>query len=445
MAGNSRETSPRDKGGAGRILSPLPAFIIVTTLTALSLGVPSFQELLEGFTASSYGKTSLILHLLIPPATGLLAALGVYLGFTDRAPAAHGPSAQASRSGVMSTDERARAILRNLPISVVTISAHRQVTFSNPAALATFAGEGNSRRHPFLEFLEVAGLGSFLDQVFDGVAAIAEEVPFRPLNEMLMRILRINGVPILRNDRVVEAMLLVEDITDWKALEEDLIRSEERYRNIFNHAACGIFFVDKNGNYLDANPAALEMLGYSMEELLKLNTRELSSDSEQRIRKLKETPGWVVEETRYLRKDGTIVEAELSSSSFHSGDDTYFIGIAKDITARKNLERQLTAAQSTLSTIINRDSEAIVLCDRSGEIWKVNGAAADLLGIPAERCEGLVLLQGSNGQPADLRQMPPNEELILSISPSTGSSMEITAIMLPGDADNQFFILILKS
>ena len=80
------------------------------------------------------------------------------------------------------------------------------------------------------------------------------------------------------------------------------------------------------------------MLGYSLEELTTLTTRELSADSERRLRRLKETPGWIEEETRYLRKDGKVVEAELQASSYQSGKDTYFIGIAKDKIIRDAVE-----------------------------------------------------------------------------------------------------------
>ncbi|UCF30041.1 MAG: PAS domain S-box protein [bacterium] len=426
------------------ILRPLPAFIIVTTMTALAFGVPSFQEVVESFTVASYGMTSVILHLLLPPATGLLAALGIYLGFSERSSSPETSETDPFPEGGMSPDERLRAILRNLPVSVLTLSPDRRVSFRNPEAIATFYGEKEGGEDGFLAFIERAGLGSFLDRVLDGSGEVIEEAQDRGRSDGALPVFRINGVPIIRNQRVVEAMFLVEDVSDWKSLREDLSQSEERYRNIFSHAACGIFFVDQNGNYLDANPAALDMLGYSRDELLRLNTRELSADSEQRIRKLRQTPGWVVEETRYLRKDGTIVDVELAGSSFFSGSDTYFIGITKDISARKQLEKLFSAAQSTLSALIDRDGDPIVLCDREGRIWQTNGAADDLLGLPPGEHRNLLLTEALTGDPLDPKKIPVDGTCAIRVDAPGMPTVDCVASRLVEDCVEPFCVVSIR-
>lgn len=427
---------------AERAFRPLPAFFIVTILTALALELPYLKEFVHGLSVFSYGRTSLVLHLALPLATGLFAALGTYFVFSDGA--LETESSPEPSHGPLSPDERGRAIQRNLPLSLITLSPGLEVTFMNPAALSLFSGEDDRGQDAFVDLIGREELSPFVDQVLDGTVSVVEEVEFRRTAGEAPRVLHIDGIPLVKNGKVLEAMFLIEDISEWKTLEEDLIESEDRYRNIFNHAACGVFFVDNDGNYLDANPAALEMLGYSKEELLKLNTRELSSDSDRRIRKLRETPGWVVEETRYLRKDGTIVDAELAGSSFMSGNETYFIGITKDISVRKKLERLLAAARSTLSALINREEDPILLCDRDGRIWEANRVASRLLGIPHEGRKDLFLIDPVAGAPLDPRQIPVDGEFSLRISTAGNRTVDCTASRLGDDCVEPFCAVAIR-
>ena len=54
------------------------------------------------------------------------------------------------------------------------------------------------------------------------------------------------------------------------------MRSEERYRSLFDSNKDGILVTDMDGNILDANQAYLEMLGYRLEELKHLNYQQLT-------------------------------------------------------------------------------------------------------------------------------------------------------------------------
>ena len=79
--------------------------------------------------------------------------------------------------------------------------------------------------------------------------------------------------PVHRNGRVVGSVVTFFDITQRKKSEEQLRRSESRYRSIIEAAPYGVYRVDQNGRIAMANPAFAAMLGYQTpDEVLGLNT-----------------------------------------------------------------------------------------------------------------------------------------------------------------------------
>ena len=59
----------------------------------------------------------------------------------------------------------------------------------------------------------------------------------------------------------------IEDITDFQRNQKKLEYSENKFRELFNTMAQGVVYQDKAGNIFDANPAALKILGLSMDQL----------------------------------------------------------------------------------------------------------------------------------------------------------------------------------
>ena len=67
------------------------------------------------------------------------------------------------------------------------------------------------------------------------------------------------------------------DITNHKLAEEAIIQSEERYRMLLELATDAFFQGDQNGDFIAVNRVAIEQTGYSREELLKMNMKDLFS------------------------------------------------------------------------------------------------------------------------------------------------------------------------
>ncbi len=123
-----------------------------------------------------------------------------------------------------------------------------------------------------------------------------------------------------------------------------------RTRTLFEDSIDGIYSVLRAGTITDANPSFCELFGYTTEEMIGKDIRELYLDPADRpiFQKEIEKKGFVKDyEIKFRKRDGTEVDC-LLSSSVHFGKDgsiTGYRGIVRDLTARKALHKQLQQAQ----------------------------------------------------------------------------------------------------
>jgi two-component system cell cycle sensor histidine kinase/response regulator CckA len=145
---------------------------------------------------------------------------------------------------------------------------------------------------------------------------------------------------------------VTRDITERKRAEEELRRSNLRFRLLVEDAPFGILQVTLGGSILQANPALVRMLGYgSEEELCKLDmARDIYHDAKQRERIVEEhsqEKDFHNVEVQWRRKDGKVITALLSGHRVAGPEDApaYYEVFAEDITERRVLERQLLQSQ----------------------------------------------------------------------------------------------------
>jgi len=120
--------------------------------------------------------------------------------------------------------------------------------------------------------------------------------------------------------------------------------SEERYRTLVEFASDGIFLADQELRYLDANPAACAMLGYSREELTQLRVSDVIEARQLRERPVDLTPFQrgvpFFTERRLVRKDGKVIDVELHGVIL---DDGRLQSVARDVTERKRADAERVA------------------------------------------------------------------------------------------------------
>ncbi len=149
-----------------------------------------------------------------------------------------------------------------------------------------------------------------------------------------IRTVEVHSSPIVVDDQLI-LFSVIHDITEHKLAEAEILEKEKRYRILFEQSNDAIFFVDTvTGNYLDANRAAEVLTGRSLSEIKKLKTQDLSpKQAQERIKKVaKSTESLAMGEVDYIRPDGTIRKAILTSIAIGAGQ---VFGIARDITDLK--------------------------------------------------------------------------------------------------------------
>ncbi len=140
---------------------------------------------------------------------------------------------------------------------------------------------------------------------------------------------------------------IIEDITERKRIEEALRESEIRYRALFDKTLYCVYLHDLEGNFLDANDAALNLLGYTKEEISSLSFSSILEGDHlsKAFKVLKEIirDGFQKKPAEYelKRKNGEYVWVETEASVIYRGGKPYAIqGIARDITEKMQIEQQ---------------------------------------------------------------------------------------------------------
>jgi PAS domain S-box-containing protein len=136
----------------------------------------------------------------------------------------------------------------------------------------------------------------------------------------------------------------VIDLTEAKQAEEELRRSEEKYRELMQLSPDAIYVVDERGNLVLCNSAGLELLRCTAEEAQGFNIAETCLPEErgkvsERLQKLESGSSYKIERT-VLRRDGSTFQAEISAFPVRHGlSQTLVRDVSERIRAQQTLQR----------------------------------------------------------------------------------------------------------
>ena len=138
------------------------------------------------------------------------------------------------------------------------------------------------------------------------------------------------------------------DTSIVKALQQ----STHRYKTLFEGANDAIFLSDFENRIRDVNRVACERLGYSHQQLLKMSPLDISTAGEaalwpKRRQQLKKK-GYIIYETVHRTKNGKLIPIEVSSRVIEFDEEPSVLTIARDISDRKEAEKEKAQLQSQL-------------------------------------------------------------------------------------------------
>lgn len=127
---------------------------------------------------------------------------------------------------------------------------------------------------------------------------------------------------------------------------------KSRYRTLLDAVPDAVTLHDERGRILDANTAAIAVYGYTAEQLRHLDVNDLNPDLPRNyMRQVMRTcrPGQAFfVETVNCRADGSRFPVEVHSNAFRDGDRWLVLAVARDVTARAEVERKLRVSAEAL-------------------------------------------------------------------------------------------------
>ncbi|QIN80084.1 PAS domain S-box protein [Rubrobacter marinus] len=245
-----------------------------------------------------------------------------------------------------------------------------------------------------------------------------------------------------------EIVLMHEDVSERKRAEEALRESEERYRAVVEQAAEGIVLVDvETKRIFETNAVYESLLGYSPDEMKALTLYDIVPYGRESmdcyVERVLERRVYVSGERRHLRKDGTLVDVEVSASVISYGGREAMCVVVRDITERKRAEEALREAREAERRRIARDMHDQVLSDLVYALSEIQ-IHQELYG-QGEGDGGLndaaeAMRRSVEGLRAAIFEMRLDETLERSVSSSLEALIEVNRRMARGRYGVQFVL-----
>ena len=134
----------------------------------------------------------------------------------------------------------------------------------------------------------------------------------------------------------------------------------------------------ESGKIVDANQAAAEMHGYSIDELMDLKIKDLeitasAKEASDRIQRMLKGE-WVQAEINLRGKDGSVFPVEMRSGLIELGNRKYILNFGRNITIRKKSEKMQKLAAKQWENTFDAIQEMIVIVDKDRRIVQTNRA-----------------------------------------------------------------------
>lgn len=207
--------------------------------------------------------------------------------------------------------------------------------------------------------------------------------------------IKVNTNPIFINSKQQPDYVVItfSDITNLKQIQQTLNEQKEIYSTIVNQANDAIGLIDpENGNFVEFNRKAHEILGYTREEFanLSLPDIEYKHNKEKVINSLKNliSSGESTFETQHIHKNGNVLDIRVSTNSVMIKNKAYITGIWSDITEKKKQEEELKEKNLIFQSLMENSPIYVFFKDWNIKALYLSKNFENMLGMPIENALG---------------------------------------------------------
>jgi PAS domain S-box-containing protein len=178
---------------------------------------------------------------------------------------------------------------------------------------------------------------------------------------------------------------VVRDVTERQHAEAALQKQNEEYRILFESNPCPMYLCDESTlRFLAVNEAAIQHYGYSSEEFLRMNARDIRPDAE-----VPALASYVAANTaregdagvwKHRKKDGTVIDAQVNWHKVDFAGRPAYLVLAKDVTEQKQAEVAVRESEERYRELFENANDIVYTHDLTGRFTSLNKSGEHVTG-----------------------------------------------------------------
>ncbi|MBI2312128.1 MAG: PAS domain S-box protein [Betaproteobacteria bacterium] len=295
-----------------------------------------------------------------------------------------------AEEAVRDARDRLRALIRASPVAIMGLDLEGRVTMWNPAAERMFGWsekEVLGQMNPIVPPDREAEFRALLGKACRGESFTGVELKRRRKDSSTIAV-SLSVAPLSDERGSISGVIAVlADISGRREMEDALRASEQKFRSYIDNALDAVLVADETGRFLESNPAARALFGYSEEEFRRRSIPEVLDPDPENLEQGRQHFARVLDTGKSVgtvwnrRKDGTPMLLDINAVAL---GNNRFLGFLRDVTAQ-----QLAAQQIRLyARVFESSQDAIIITNPRNEIIAVNRAFTDITGYGQDEVLG---------------------------------------------------------